>query len=99
MNTIVDSIKINPYSLVFKYPINIVNTDEEDLTALLQQAAYVGVITIPYQCSLEGKKVFSISVSADDKNTLSEAGVPAFYHECETVFGKEMQFIIPEHGP
>ena len=30
MNTVVDSIKVNPYDLVFKGPIDIVNTDEED---------------------------------------------------------------------
>ena len=47
MNTVVDSIKINPYGLVFKRPIDIVNTDEENLTELIQQAAYVGVITVP----------------------------------------------------
>ena len=99
MNTVVDSIKIKPYSLVFNRPIDIVNTDEEDLTELVQQAAYVGVITVPNQWSLEGKKVFSISVSADDKNTLLEAGVPAFNHEFEKVFGKEMQSALPEHGP
>ena len=99
MNTVVDSIKINPYSLVFKRPIDIVNTDAEDLTELVQQAAYVGVITVPNQWSLDGKRVFSISVSADNKNTLLEAGVPAFYHEFEEVFGKEMQSALPEHGP
>ena len=99
MNTVVDSIKINPYGLVFKCPIDIVNTDEEDLTELIQQAAYVSVITVPNQWSLDGKRVFSISVSADDKNTLLEAGVPAFYHEFEKVFGKEMQSALPEHGP
>ena len=97
MNTVVDSIKINPYGLVFKRPIDIVNTDEEDLTELVQQAAYVGVITIPNHWSLEGKRVFSISISTDDKNTLLEAGVPAFYHEFEKVFGKEMQSALPEH--
>ena len=80
MNTVVDSIKINPYGLVFKRLIDIVNTDEEELTELVQQAAYVGVITIPNQWNLEGKRVFSISVSTDEKNTLLEAGVPAFYH-------------------
>ena len=84
MNTVVDSIKINPCGLVFKRPIDIVNADEVDLTELVQQAAYVGVITIPNQCSLEGKRIFSISVATDDKNILLEAGVPAFYHE----FGK-----------
>ena len=89
MNTVVDSIKINPYGLVFKRPIDMVNTDEEDLTELVQQAAYVGVITIPNQWSLEGKRVFSISVTADDKNTVLEAGVPAFYHEFEKVFRSE----------
>ena len=99
MNTVVDSIKINPYGLVFKSPIDIVNTDEEDLTELVQQAAYVDVITIPNQWSLEGKRVFSISVSADDKNTLLEAAVPAFYYEFEKVFGKEMPSALPEHGP
>ena len=99
MNTVVDTIKINPYGLVFKRPIDMVNTDKEDLTELVQQAAYVGVITIPNQWSLEGKRVFSISVTADDKNTLLEAGVPAFYHEFEKVFGKEMQSALPEHGP
>ena len=46
MNTVVDSIKITPYGLVFKRPIDIVNTDEEELTELVQHAAYVGVITI-----------------------------------------------------
>ena len=30
MNTVVDSIKVNPYDLVFKGPIDIVNTEEED---------------------------------------------------------------------
>ena len=80
MNTVVDSIKINPYGLVFKRLIDIVNTDEEELTELVQQAAYVGVITIPNQWNLEGKRVFSISVSTAEKNTLLEAGVPAFYH-------------------
>ena len=35
MNTVVDSIKINPYSLIFKRPIDIVNTDEEDRTELV----------------------------------------------------------------
>ena len=99
MNTVVDSIKINLYGLVFKRPIDIVNTNEEDLTEFMQQAAYVRVITIPNQWSLEGKRVFSISVSADDKNTLLEAGVPAFSHEFEKVFGKEMQSALPEHGP
>ena len=99
MNTVVDSIKINPYGLVFKRPIDIVNTDEEDLTELVQQAAYVGVITIPNQWSLDGKRVFSISVSTDDKHILLEAGVPAFYHEFEKVFGKEMQSALPAHGP
>ena len=98
MNTVVDSIKINSYGLVFKRRINIVNTDGENLVELVQQAAYVGVITIPNQWSLDGKRVFSISVSADDKNTLLEAGVPAFYHEFEKVFGKEMQSALPEHG-
>ena len=43
---VVESIKINLYCLVFKRPIDIVNTDEEDLTELVQQAAYVSVITI-----------------------------------------------------
>ena len=99
MNTVVDSIIINLYSLVFKRPIDIVNTDEEDLMELVQQAAYVSVITIPNQWSLEGKRAFSISVSTDDKNTLLEAGVPAFYHEFEKVFSKEMQSALPEHGP
>ena len=99
MNTVVDSIKINPYGLVFKRPIDIGNTDEEDLTELVQQAAYVGVITIPNQWSLEEKRVFSILASANDKNTLLEAGVPAFYHEFEKPFGKEMQSALPEHGP
>ena len=75
------------------------NTDEEDLTELVQQAAYVGVITVPNQWSLDGKRVFSLSVSADNKNTLLEAGVPAFYHEFAKVFGKEMQSALPEHGP
>ena len=81
MHTVIDSIKINPYGLVFKRPINILNTDVEDLTELVQQAAHVGVITVPNQWSVDGKRVFSMSVSADDKNTLLEAGVPAFYHE------------------
>ena len=99
MNMVVDSIKINPYGLVFKHPIDISNTDEEDLTELVQQATYVCVITIPNQWSLEGKRVFSISVSADDENTLLEARVPAFYHEFEKPFGKEMQSALPEHGP
>ena len=99
MNTVVDSMKINPYGLVFKLSIDIVNIDEEDLTELVEQAAYVGVITISNQWSLEGKRVFSISVSTDDKNTLLEAGVPALYHEFEKVFGKEMQSALPEHGP
>ena len=99
MNTVVDSIKINPYGLVFKCPIYIVNTDEEDLIELVQQAAYVSVITVPNQWSLHGKRVFSISVSADDKNTLLEAGVHVFYHEFKKVFGKEMQSVLPEHGP
>ena len=85
MNTVVDSIKINPCGLVFKRPIDIVNADEEDLTELVQQAAYVGVITIPNQCSLEGKRIFSISVATDDKNIPLEAGVPAFYHEFDKV--------------
>ena len=98
MNNVIDSIKINPYGLVFKCPIDIVNTEEEDLTELIQQAADVGVITVPNQWSLDGKRVFSISVSADDKNTLLEAGVPAFYDEFEKVFGKEMQSALPEHG-
>ena len=40
MNAVVNSIKINPYGLVFKRPIDIVNTNEEDLTALVQQTAY-----------------------------------------------------------
>ena len=40
MNAVVDSIKINPYGLVFKRPIDIVNTNEEDLTALVRQTAY-----------------------------------------------------------
>ena len=66
---------------------------------MVQQVAYVGVITIPNQGSLEGKRVFSISVSADDKNTLLKAGVPAFYHEFVKVFGKEMRFVLPEHRP
>ena len=95
MNTVVDSIKINPYGLVFKCPIDIVNTDKEDLTELVQQAAYVGVITIPNQWNLKGKSVFSISISADDKNTLPEASVPAFYYEFVKVFGKEMQSALP----
>ena len=99
MNTVVDSIKINPYGLVFKLPIDIVNTDEEDLTELVEQAVYVGVITVLNQWSLDGKRVFSISVLADDKNTLVEAGLPAFYHEFGKVFGKEMQSTLPEHGP
>ena len=47
MNTVVDSIKTNPCSLVFKSPIDIVNTEEEDLTELVQQATQVGIITIP----------------------------------------------------
>ena len=66
---------------------------------MVQQAAYVGLITIPNQWSLDEKRVFSISVSTDDKNTLLEAGVPAFYDEFEKVFGKEMQSALPEHGP
>ena len=99
MNTVVDSIKINTYGLVFEPLIDIVNTDEEDLTELVQQAAYVGVITVPNQWSLDGKRVFSISISTDNKNTLLEASVPAFYHEFEKVFGKEMQSALPEHGP
>ena len=96
---VADSIKMNPYGLVFKRPIDIVNIDEEDLTELVQQAAYVGVITIPNQWSLDGKRVFCISTSIDDKNTLLNASVPAFYHEFEKVFGKEMQSALPEHGP
>ena len=99
MNTVVDSIKINTYGLVFERLIDIVNTDEEDLTELVQQAAYVRVITVPNQWSLDRKRVFSISISTDDKNTLLEASVPAFYHEFEKVFGKEMQSALPEHGP
>ena len=98
MNTVVDSIKINSYGLVFKRAIDIVNTDDEDLTELIQQAAYVGVITVPNQWSLDRKRVFSISVSADDKNTLLEAAVPAFYYKFEKVFGKEMQSALPKHG-
>ena len=98
VNNVVDSIKINPYGLVFKRPIDIVNIDEEDLTELIQQAAYVGVITVPNQWTLDGKRVFSICVLADDKNTLLEASVHAFYHEFEKVFGKEMQSALPEHG-
>ena len=39
MNTVVDSIKINPYGLVFKRPIDIVNTDKEDLTELVNKWA------------------------------------------------------------
>ena len=35
INTGVDIIKINSYGLVFKHPIYIVNTDEEDLTQLV----------------------------------------------------------------
>ena len=81
VNTVVDSIKINTYSLVFERPSDIVNTDEEDLTELIQEPAYVGIITIPNQWSLEGKRVFSIFVSGDDKNILLAAGVAAFYHE------------------
>ena len=80
MNTVVDTIKINPYSVVFKRPIDIVNQNEEDIKELVEQAAYVSVITIPNEWSLEGKRVRSISVSADDKNTLLEASVLAFYH-------------------
>ena len=99
MNNVVDSIKINPYGFVFKRPIDIVNTDEEDLTELIQRAAYIGVITVPNQWSLDEKRVFSISVSADDTNTLLEASMPAFYHEFEKVFDKEMQSALPEHGP
>ena len=99
MNTVVDSIKINSYGLVFKRAIDIVNTDDEDLTELIQQAAYVGVITVPNQWSLDRKRVFSISVSADEKNTLLEAAVPAFYYKFEKVFGKEMQSALPKHGP
>ena len=99
MNTVVDSIKINPYGLVFKPPIDIVNKDEENLTESVQQAAYVGVITLPNRWSLDGKRVFSISVSAEDKKTLLEAGMPAFYHEFEKVFGEQMPSALPEHGP
>ena len=39
MNTVVDSIKIKPYGLVFKRPIDIVNTDKEDLTELVNKWA------------------------------------------------------------
>ena len=99
MNTVVDSIKINPYGLVFKRPIDIVNTHEEDLIELVQQAGYVSVITVPNQWSLDGKRVFSISVSADDKNALLDAGIRAFYNEFGKVFGKEMQSALLEHGP
>ena len=35
VNTVIDSIKINLYSFVFKCPIDIVNTDEEDSTELV----------------------------------------------------------------
>ena len=34
----------------------------------------------------------------DDKNTHLDASVPAFYHEFEKVFGKEIQSALPEHG-
>lgn len=46
MNTVVESIKINLYSFIFKHGIDIANTEEKDLTQLIQQAAYVSVITI-----------------------------------------------------
>lgn len=46
MNTVVESIKINLYSFIFKHRIDIANTEEKDLTELIQQAAYVSVITI-----------------------------------------------------
>ena len=46
MNTVVESIKINLYSFIFKHKIDIANTEEKDLTELIQQAAYVSVITI-----------------------------------------------------
>lgn len=46
MNTVVESIKINLYSFIFKHRIDIANTEEKDLTQLIQQAAYVSVITI-----------------------------------------------------
>ena len=49
INTVVDSIKINTHGFVFKRPIDIVNTYEEDFMELIQEPAYFSVITIPNQ--------------------------------------------------
>lgn len=46
MNTVVESIKINLYSFIFKHRIDIANTEEKDLIQFIQQAANVSVITI-----------------------------------------------------
>ena len=99
MNVIVDSIKINPYGLVIKRLIHIVDKDQEHITESVQEAAYVAIITISNEWSLEGKRIFAITVLADDKNILVEASVPAYDHENEKALPKEMQSALPKHGP
>src|SRR4029077_6705717 len=39
----------------------------------------------------------SITISAEDQLLLEN--VPVYYHEFHKVFGKEMQSVLPEHGP
>ena len=84
-----------PIGLEFKHEISTIVSDSEEFTNSLEQAAFVGVITIKRDDF--GAQVMSISIV--DENKILIENVPRHYTEFSQVFGKEMQSELPEHGP
>ena len=84
-----------PVGLVFKHKISMIVSNSEEFTNSLEQAAFVGVITIKRD-DLE-PQIMSISIA--DENKILMENVPIHYTEFSQVFGKEMQSELPEHGP
>ena len=84
-----------PVGLEFKYEISTIVSISEEFTNSLEQAAFVGVITIKRDDF--GAQIMSISIA--DENKIFMGNVLIHYTEFSQVFGKEMQTELPEHGP
>ena len=85
-----------PVGLEFKSEISEIESNTEEFSNVINEAAYVGIITIS-SVNEHGIRIMSISI--EEENKILMENVPVFYTEFHKVFGKEMQTELPEHGP
>ena len=85
-----------PVGLEFKSEISEIESNTEEFSNIINEAAYVGIITIS-SVNEHGIRIMTISI--EEENKILMENVPIFYTEFHKVFGKEMQTELPEHGP